>query len=335
MPASKITIKEVAQKAGVSIASVSRFLNTPAIVKEPNRKRIESAIKELNYQPFMYARRLAGGKLGVYSLIMPGYEGIFYSFFAIEIIRGIANSLDAKGIDLHLHVFRGRDTFKSSLVDGVIFADILGNDAQFDRLTKNGIPTVLLNKKIDNAAVSYVAVDNFKGAFDAVEFMIHHGHKKIAHLAGDLRIQCAQERLEGYAAALAKNNIDRNMKYTQMVNFSRKEAREKLQELFAGSDRPTAVFCCSDEVAMEVLSFAEEKNISVPGQLSVIGFDDNPNFHYGEFMLTTVRQPIAAMASAAVDVLSELTSVENAAAKKVILDTELVVRDTVGYAASA
>jgi len=326
---SKTTIKDVALKAGVSIATVSRFLNNIPL-KEGNRKRIEEVVKELNYQPLLYARRLAGGKLDTFGLIIPGYEGIFYSFYALEIIREVASSLGVKGIDLHLNIFWDKDNFKTSLIDGVIMADVIGNENQLKRLVAEDVPLVVINRQIEDVDVSCVAVNNFKGAYEATEFLVHHGHKRVAHLAGDLRVKCAQDRVEGYKSALEKNGVALLKDYIKITNFSRKEARFKLEELFSLKNPPTAVFCCSDEIASEVLNFAEERRIIVPKELSVVGFDDNPHCLYGNLMLTTIRQPLKAMVQQAVKILEE-----NVESKKptqqIVLDTELIIRDTVDF----
>lgn len=327
---SSITIKEVAKKAGVSIATVSRYLTNPTSIKGENRKNVQQAIQELGYQPFIYARKLAGGKLNTFGLIIPGYEGIFYSFYAIETIRNIALALDKKGIDLHLHIFWNKDNFRTSLVDGVIFADIIDNENQLKRLVKEKFPLVVINKKIEDPAVSYVAIDNFKGAYNATEFLIHHGHRLIAHLAGDLRVQCAQERLDGYKSALEKNKIRAREDYLKITNFSTKDARDKLEELFSLKEPPTAIFCSSDDIAVEVLNFAEEKKIKVPKALSVIGFDDNVRKFHANLSITTVRQPIDKMALTGVEILNEIVA-KKATVKKVVLDCELIVRDTVDF----
>ena len=330
MPEPKNTIKEVALKAGVSIATVSRFFSHPEALKERNRKKVEQAVKELNYQPLIYARKLAGGRLGAFGLIMPGYEGIFYSYYAIEIIRSTAFALDKMGLDLHLHIYWHRDNFKSSLVDGVIFADIIGNESQLKRLVKDGIPTVVMNHRFDDPGVNCVSVDNTKGALEAVEFLINHRHKRIAHLAGDPKVQCSQDRLDGYKRALAKHGIPVKAEYIKTTNFSRKEARDRLEELFTLKDPPTAVFCCSDEVAGEVLSFCEEKKIVVPREVSVIGFDDNPYGTYGHLTLTTVRQPLRLMATSAAEILRDQLD-NKGPVRKVVLNAELIIRDTVAF----
>ena len=327
---SSITIKEVAKKAGVSIATVSRYLTNPTSIKGENRKNVQQAIQELGYQPFIYARKLAGGKLNTFGLIIPGYEGIFYSFYAIETIRSVALALDKKGIDLHLHIFWNKDNFRTSLVDGVIFADVIDNESQLKRLVKEKFPLVVINKKIEDPAVSYVAMDNFKGAYNATEFLVHHGHRFIAHLAGDLRVQCAQERLDGYKSALEKNKIKAREDFIKITNFSTKDARDKLEELFSLKEPPTAIFCCSDDIAIEVLNFAEEKKIKVPKALSVIGFDDNVRKFHANLSITTVRQPIDRMAVTGVEILNEII-MKKTTTRKVVLDCELIVRDTVDF----
>jgi len=327
----RVTIIDVAKEARVSIASVSRFLNNPSILRKENREKISQAIKKLNYHPLIHARRLAGGKLNSFGLIIPGYEGIFYSFYALEIIRNVGLALERKGIDLHLHIFWHKDNFNTSLVDGVIFADIIDNKLQLERLLKENLPSVVINKKIENTKVSFVAVDNFKGAYEATDFLIKHGHKRIAHLAGDLNVQCAQERLEGYREALKKNNIKIENSYVKVANFSRVLAREKLQELFSLPKIPTAIFSASDDMAQEALNFANEKEIKVPDKLSIIGFDDNPHCIYGNFALTTVRQPLGKMAYSAVEILKDLVDKKDTSLKKIILSPELVIRDTVSF----
>jgi len=327
---SRTTIKKVAQKTGVSIASVSRFLNHPHFLKEETRRKIEKVVKRLKYSPLSVAQRLAGGKLNIFGLIIPGYEGIFYSFYAWEIIRGIAYYINEKGVDLYLHIFWGKDTFKASFVDGVIFADVIGNEKQLRRLVREGIPTVVINKKITEPEVSCVAIDNFKGAYEATEFLTNHGHRKIAHLAGDLRIQCAQERLEGFRACLEKNKIEVKEEFIKITNFSPRQARQKLEELFSYKEIPTAIFCCSDEVAKEALSFAKERDISVPKKLSVIGFDDNPLLGYGDSMLTTIRQPFNKMTSLAIKILHDRIR-EKKPLQRIVLPCELIIRDTVSF----
>jgi LacI family transcriptional regulator len=245
----------------------------------------------------------------------------------------MAVSLDKTGVDLHLHVYWNKDNFCSSLVDGAVFVDLIGNEDQMRRLINEDLPFVVMNRRCEDeqlSKVSYVAVDNRKAAFDATEFLINHGHKRIVHLAGDLRVQCAMDRLIGYKQALEKNSIGVKENLIKETNFSRKEAREQLDKIFANSEIPTAIFCCSDEVACEVLAFCDEKKIQVPREVSIIGFDDNPQCIYGNVMLTTVRQPLAKMSAMAVEILRNQIE-KKSPPVQVMLDAELIIRDTVAF----
>jgi len=326
---SKITINDVAREAGVSIATVSRFLNNPSSIRIENRKKLEAVVSRMDYKPLVYARRLAGGKLGVFGLIVPGYEGLFSSFFASEIIRGVGVSLERFNLDLHLHIYNKRDRFNNSLVDGVIFADIIDNQDQLERLVSHQIPCIVINRKIEDINAGYIAIDNFKGAYQAVEYLIKHGHKLIAHIAGDEKVQGARERVEGYRSALASHNIAVNEDYLKSSDFSRLEARKAVEQLFSLSAPPTAIFAASDEMAIEVINFAHNQGIKVPEDISVIGFDDNPSCSYEHISLTTVRQPLFQMASQAVEALHSVLEKEEDF-PRIVLDPELVIRDTVG-----
>ncbi|RKY40700.1 MAG: hypothetical protein DRP76_01360 [Candidatus Omnitrophota bacterium] len=328
MKPSKPTINEVARKAGVSLATVSRFLANPFSVKEKNRKKIDEAVKELNYKPSLFARKLAGGRAGIYGLIIPGYEGVFHSYYALEIIRGIGFVLEELNIDLYLHIWWQKDNFNTSLVDGVIFADIVGNEEQLERIKKEGLPFVVLNKKMGDD-ISYVTIDNFFGGYRATEFLIKHGHRYIAHIAGDLRVEAALERLNGYKEALRKYGLEAKDEYIKVVNFSPLEAKKATEELLELETPPTAIFAASDEMAIEILFLLQRKGVNVPCDISLIGFDDNPVCNYSSVPLTTIRQPLDKMASLGVRFLKE--RIEKKKRNKAILSPELVIRESVNF----
>lgn len=330
MSSHKPTIKDVAKEAGVSIATVSRFLNNPARVRDDKRLKIKKAINKLNYQPAVFAQVLAGGKLNAVTVIIPGYEGIFHSFFMSQIIRGVGVALENRKIDLHIHIFTGEDNLLTSLTRGVIFVDIIGNEEQFKRVVNDNIPVVVVNRKVDNPKVSYVAIDNFSGAYEAVKYLINKGHKRIAHLAGDLRVQCAQERLQGYKQALLDNNISLNENYIKNTNFSPKIAKDALIELFDLRDPPTAIFCCSDDIAYGVMLFAAERNLTIPDDLSVVGFDDNHFLSSSHLALTTVHQPLEEMASLGAELLYNIIH-NGEGVKNIILPPQLMERDTATF----
>lgn len=328
-PSQNVSIKDVARLAGVSITTVSRVINKFPTVKEKHKIKVLDAIKQLNFKPSVFAQRLATGHSNVIALVIPRYEGIFYSFYALELIRGIGTLCEVLKLDLLLHLTDERSSFNFRGVGGVIFSDIIGNEHQLKETIAQNIPSIVINHYTDDPQVNCIAVDNVGGAQEAVNYLIGLGHKKIAHITGDLITQAATQRLEGYKKALKKNNIPLNENYIFKTDYSHGQARQAAEKLIKMNDPPTAVFVASDAMALEVISAVKESGKEVPRDLSVIGFDDNPSGLYGAVSLTTVRQPLVKMAQEAVKELNALiNSKKKVAAKKILLPAELVIRES-------
>ena len=328
MKEKKTGIQEVADLAGVSITTVSRVINKISSVSEANRKRVEEIIRRLKFVPSPAAQALARGVThNTISLVIPRYEGIFYSFYALELIRGIGTLCDALKLDLLLHLTDGRDALSCKAVSGIIFADIIGNRQQLEWALSERIPTVVINNFVEDLKVSCIAVDNLKGSKDAVNYLISLGHKKIAHIAGDTITQSAALRLEGYKDALIENKIKENPEYIIKTDYSRGEARQAAEKLLLLKDAPTAIFIASDSMALEVIAVIMEKGKKVPEDISVVGFDDNPSSLYGAVAITTVRQPLIKMAEEGVKELNSLINGKKELAM-VKLPAELVIRDS-------
>lgn len=327
MSARKISIVDVAKAAGVSIATVSRVINKAPTVNSTNRKKIEEVIRKLKFTPSPSAQALARGRTNAIALVIPRYEGIFYSFYALELIRGIGTLCDALKLDILLHLTDGRDVLNAKSAAGIIFADIISNRAQLEWALKENIPTVVINNLVEDLDVSCVAIDNLQGAFDAVNYFISLGHRRIAHIAGDFISQAASLRLEGYRQALAKNKLKEIPEYIVRTNYSRGQARQAAEKLLSLDVPPTAIFIASDTMALEVITVIMEKGKKVPDDISVIGFDDNPVSLYGAVALTTVRQPLIKMAEEGINELYALIKGKKEL-RKVALPAELVVRDS-------
>ncbi|MCM8801660.1 MAG: LacI family transcriptional regulator, partial [Candidatus Omnitrophica bacterium] len=308
---------------------VSRVINKVPTVKEKHRQRVLSAIKQLKFRPSVFAQRLATGKSNVVALVIPRYEGIFYSFYALELIRGIGTLCEALRLDLLLHLTDSRSELNLSGIGGIIFADLIGNRQQLEEAMNLGIPCVVINHFLEDLDVTCIAIDNLKGAQNAVEYLLNLGHKRIAHITGDLVTQAATQRLEGYKLALKKYGIEPNPEYIFKTDYSRGQARQAAERLINMSNPPTAVFVASDSMALEVMAVARELRKNIPQDLSIIGFDDNPSGLYGPVALTTVRQPLIKMAE---DSLKELKLLmdnpKKAKIKKIVLPTELVIRES-------
>jgi DNA-binding LacI/PurR family transcriptional regulator len=323
-----ISIDDVARASGVSITTVSRVINKVGSVKEASRIKVMNVVKELKFQPSIFAQRLATGKSNVVALVIPRYEGVFYSFYALELIRGVGTMCEALKLDLLLHLTDARTPLSIRGVGGIIFSDIIGNRAQLEDSLARNIPSVVINYYVDDLEVSCIAVDNAGGAENAVNYLIQLGHKKIAHITGDVTTQAAAKRLEGYKRALEKNGIKVKEDYIFKTDYSRGAARTAAESLIKASDPATAVFVASDSMALEVMAVARELGKNIPDDLSIVGFDDNPSGLYGPVALTTVRQPLIKMAEESVKELNRLIALKKNSPKKILLPADMVIRES-------
>ncbi len=328
-PATGISIEDVASLAGVSITTVSRVINNFSSVSEENRRRVNEAIKKLKFQPSVFAQRLATGKSNVVALVIPRYEGIFYSFYALELIRGIGTLCEALKLDLLLHLTDSRAQLNLKGAGGIIFADIIGNRQQLEDVLGQGTPCIVINNFVEDLRVNCIAVDNTGGGRAAVNYLVSLGHKRIAHITGDLVTQAAAQRLEGYKKALEENKIPFDESYVFKTDYSRGQARQAAEKLMQMPLPATAVFVASDSMALEVMAVAKELRKNLPADLSIVGFDDNPSGLYGPVALTTVRQPLIKMAQEGLKELNALmTAKPPQKIKKVALPCELVIRES-------
>jgi len=325
-----ISIIDIARMAEVSISTVSRVINKNPIVKEKNRRKVQEIIDQLNFHPSILAQRLASGKSNVISLVIPRYEGIFYSFYALELIRGIGTVASSQKLDLLLHLADSNSNLNFKGLGGIIFADIIANRKEVEKALNLGVPSIVINNYVEDLPVNCIAIDNAGGAESVVEYLINLGHRKIAHITGDLITQAAEQRFAGYKRTLEKHNISFREEYVVKTDYSLGQAWQAAKTLFNLPDRPTAVFAASDSMALEVMSVAvNEFNLKIPKDLSLVGFDDNPSGLYGPAALTTVRQPLLRMAQESVKELSVIMSLgKTAPIKKIFLPTELIIRET-------
>ncbi|MFH1202592.1 MAG: LacI family DNA-binding transcriptional regulator [Candidatus Omnitrophota bacterium] len=329
MVTKKARIEDVARLAGVSTTTVSRVINKIPTVNKTSRLKVESAIHKLKYRPNISAQRLAGGKKGALGLVIPRFEGIFYSFYAIEIIRGIGTACDAQKLDLVLHLTDGSTSINLASIDGVIFADILGETEQLKEVISAGIPSVVINNTAQDFEITSVSINNKKGAKEATEHLISLGHKRIAHITGDLKTQAAEERLLGFKEVLSNKGFNLPREYIKHSDYSRHSARTLTLELLKLKSPPTAIFAASDDMALEVEGVIIENSLKVPSDISVVGFDDNPAGCFGPVALTTVKQPLIEMCQIAVkELLNQINSKVKEDNKKLMLPTKLVVRDS-------
>ncbi len=328
MDKKRVSITDVAHRAKVSIATVSRVINKATTVNKENIAKVEEAISFLKFKPNVSAQRLASGQNSAIGLVMPGYPGIFHSFYAIELIRGIGHACEMLRLDLVFHITNGQNPLNTNTIGGIIFADIIENRKQIESALSDGIPCMVINNIVEDLKVNYVAVDNKLGGFMAVDYLVSLGHQRISALTGNLHTQGGAYRLEGYKKALKHNKIPVREDYIFPGDYSRRSARIHAEQILQLKDRPTAIFAASDDMALEVMAVAIENGLKIPEDISIIGFDDNPAGLYGPVGLTTVKQPLFQMAEEAVKYLSGIVSGKKPALIQVVLSPKLIVRES-------
>lgn len=332
------TIADVAREARVSIATVSRVINRIPTVKAANRLKVEETINRLNYKPNPSAQRLAAGKGNTIGLLIPHFEGIFYSYYASELIKGVGAGATESGLDTLLHITSGpfdeipsigTHIFNPKYIAGILIADIGPNQHQLQVIEKEKIPYVLMNHLIEDGKVNCVAIDNKTAAISVAEHLFNLGHRHIATITGDLKIQCAQQRLEGIKKGLEEKGVMLKEDYIAEADFGRPRARQCMEGLLAQDPPPTAVFVASDEMALEAIEVIHEHGLRVPEDISIVGFDDNPIATLGgHIRLTTVWQPLADMGKVAVEVLNQIIRGEKRPPIRRMLNARLVKRDS-------
>ncbi|HET8841802.1 MAG TPA: substrate-binding domain-containing protein, partial [Ktedonobacteraceae bacterium] len=214
------------------------------------------------------------------------------------------------------------------LADGLLL--VLPQQARtyLDALRLRRFPHVLVDYLSDGETAPSVATTNFRGAYDATAYLLQLGHRRIGLITGDLETGCARQRLEGYKAALTDHqvNVDPDLIYKGL--FFQPQGYQGAHHLLGLPERPTAIFACNDQMAFGVMEAARERGLSLPDELSVVGFDDIPQASHVHPRLTTVRQPLEQMGHRAALLLLHYIKHPDAKIERIELATELVIRDS-------
>jgi LacI family transcriptional regulator len=328
------SIKEVALKAGVSVATVSRVINSTGPVAQETRARIQDAIAKLRYVPHGAARSLITNQTDTVGVLLPDLYGEFFS----EVIRGVDIAArrnayhvlvsgfhsDRAEIEAVLRALRGR-------VDGLI---VLSPDVDAQSLRRNlpeTLPVVLLNTPGDGTTFDAIQIDNFGGACAMVRHLAGLGHRRIALIRGPKENVDAQERLRGYRDALESLGIETSPELEIEGDFSEGSGHRAGRRLLALQPRPTAVFAANDSMAVGCLFALREAGVRVPEDLALAGFDDIPIARYLTPSLTSVHVPIAELGMRAMErLLHAVDSKNEHERRQETVPATLVVRGSCG-----
>lgn len=339
----KVTIKDVADRAGVSFKTVSRVINHEGTVKPETLEKVNQAIVELNYQPNTSARNLAGSKSFALGFIYDNPN----AYYVIDMQRGILDECGRKGYELLIHpcestqadaVLEIQQMVKRTQLSGLIISPPLSENSQImTQLEELDIEFVRLVSGAEDTVedTSCVFIHDREAAFSIVEYLISLGHKKIAFLSGEKDHKSTLERRDGYLEAMAKYDLEVNEEWIIEGKYSFDSGVTGAQKLLRLDNSPTAIFGCNDEIAAGALVAAKLEGIEIPNQLSIAGFEDSPFSRQTVPQLTTAAQPTKTIASSAAELL--ITNIthnrlhgKSHIAKHKRYTPELVVRGSTG-----
>jgi LacI family transcriptional regulator len=332
------TIKEIAKKAGVSIATVSRVLNDSNLVHDDTKKIVMEAARELRYSPNIAARSLSRSKTDTLGVLLPDLYGEFFS----EVLRG----MDATARRSHYHLFissshNSKAEIEAALrvmngrVDGLIIMSPHIDAVSLNSNLPLALPVVLLNCYVEGGDFDAININNYQGAYQAVRHLASHGHKRIAIIKGTDKNIDAQERLRGYREAVRDAGAEYSPLYELEGDFSEASAYEAAVRLLKLDPRPTALFASNDAMAIAALSALRALNVSVPADVALAGFDDIPISTYVTPSLTTVRVGISQLGALAVKrLLDAIHKRKDHEKHQLVLNAELVIRESCGCRSS-
>jgi LacI family transcriptional regulator len=348
--ANKITIQDVARLANVSTGTVSRVLNNKPDVNPLTRKRILRIVEEQGFIPSITAAGLAVGHNRLISILVPALTWPLIS----ELMSSIAEILEQTSYEIVLYSISTSNHERdcSKIIDRILatrltaglLAVFPGQSAwHLMELQRDGFPVVLIddqNPPLED--VPWVGADNRKGAYEATRYLIQLGHRRIAYIQGPMKYKVSHDRYQGYLDALQEAGVELDPTLVQEGDFMPTGGHSCARAFFARprSEYPTAIFAGSDLMAYGVISAAQEFNLRIPEDISLIGFDDNPSSAHMKPALTTVQQPFHAMGQRAIELLLHLIEqshskphtlgVSTTEAPRIQLPTSLKIRESSG-----
>ncbi|WP_192348294.1 LacI family DNA-binding transcriptional regulator [Algoriphagus sp. Y33] len=333
----KATIHDIAEKLQVTASTVSRALNNNPRISDATKKKVLKAAKELNYQPNNIASALRSGRSRLIGVVVPTANRNFFS----SVIRGIeeiANSLNYKVVitqsyDDYEKEVQTVEALLNAQVDGVIASvgKATENVDHFKKILKKGIPLVLFDRVTNDLDVSQVVIDDYYGAFEATEHLINEGCRRIVHFSSSQNINIYKERKRGYEDALLKHGMAIDPKLIRFSKMQLEDGRASMQELIDEKIPFDAVFSASDYSIMGAMQVLKENGYTLPQDVKLVGFGDEPFTSFTEPTLTTVNQKSIPMGKITAETFFEILSQKdqtNNIPKKTILKPELIIRNS-------
>jgi len=326
-PRPRITIRDVAEHAGVSVATVSKVINQRYGVAANTTARVQAVISELGYEASLVAQSLRNHRTNVVGILVADLEP-----FSTELLQGAADAIRDSGFELVVYSAGGRtgdmvgwerrylSRLSGTLVDGAVLVTPTVVEVKY------GAPVVAVDPHTGSSSIPTVDADSLRGARLATEHLLGLGHRRIALLAGRPDLESAKLREQGYRDALAQAGVPFADSLVRVGGYDAELSALAAHELLTLAHRPTAVFAANDVTAIATIKVALALGLRVPEDVSVVGFDNIPESALSTPPLTTVSQPIRTMGERAVEMLIQLIREQPVERTHLTLATELVVR---------
>ncbi|MDO6407163.1 LacI family DNA-binding transcriptional regulator [Pantoea phytobeneficialis] len=333
MTKKRVLLSDVAQLAGLSKATVSRYLNHSLVLPQDTVTRIENAIRQLDYRGNSLARRLSKGGSETLGLVLPDITNPFFA----ELADAAEEAASQHGYSLVLCITRNNPDKECQFirwldtcqVDGLLFTTNRPDNGLLRKEVQRQQRIVLLDEDIPGSSVPKVFADNVQGGKLATEQLIAAGHRHIAFVGGPDALMSVRERYQGFCAAMQQAGLEVVPEWVLFGKYERSFGAQALHHFFAAEQRPTAVFAASDYLVLGLLDGLREQGLRAPDALSLVGFDDASYAEFTQPRISTIRQPAREMGRAAVEQMLALLHGDLPAAQETRFPVEWIARDSI------
>ncbi len=334
-----VTIKDIAKKFKCSPSTVSRALNNHPVINEDTRRNLQEYARKVGYQRNQVSLNLLNKKTASIGVVVPTINNYYES----AIIEGIDSVLQPLGYSLNICVTNEQflleqgyvEKLLSNRVEG-IFVSVsqetydAGHYEHFENIYNRNLPLIFIDREYEGFAVGSVTIDDYHGAFAAVEHLIKTGRRRIAHLRGPQSMSVAEQRFRGYSECLKQYGFEEDESLIIHTDFKVESAIKPVYHLLDLPSRPDAIFCVNDQTAIGAMKVIRDQGLDIPGEIAVAGFDDSPISGYISPSLTSVMRPgrQLGMKAARIFLDYQLADKKDTFSEHIILPPQLVVRES-------
>ncbi len=331
------TIKDIARIASVDHSTVSRAINNNPGMGEETRRRILKIVRKVDYQPNLIARGLVKKKTRAFALITPVLDP-----HVLPILKGIEEACKRYNYALMLYStdywadesLSYLQIAENWLVDGIlILNDVYYKDIPVNvkKLQSKNVPFVFINKYLGTTKVNTVGIDNCDAVYQAIKYLVSLGHKRIGTITGGLKAVDGFERFDAYKRALKAFDLEYDENIVGDAGFGENEAYEEMKKMLcSSSQRPTAMFCANDLMAIGAIRAIQAKGLKVPEDVAIVGFDDIREGRYFKPTISTIRPPLEAIGDSAIKLIMKIIENPERPIEEIPLKARLIIRESSG-----